>query len=549
MHRWKDLVILSVVALAAAGPVQAPRPPKPLQELKSRAVEGVEGRRKVVQEIVDSLFSFGELGFQEVETQRYLTTLLREKGFEIETPVAGIPTAWVARWGHGRPVVALGSDVDAIPQASQKPGVAYRAPLVEGAPGHGEGHNSGLAVVVAAALAVKDLLEAEALPGTIVIWPGIAEELLGAKAHFVRAGVFRDVEAVLFCHVSSELFTYWGPSGGSGLVSVEYRFQGQAAHSAVDPWNGRSALHAVELMNAGWNYRREHLRLQQRSHYVISDGGDQPNVVPQTAAVWYYFRETEYPRILELWKLGDKTAAGAALMTDTTFQSRVLGSAWPGHMNRPIAAAMHANALQVGMPRWSADDQAMARAIQQEIGAEARGLGTEVARELFGRETVPDRENLGGASDDIGDISWNVPTVVLSYPANIRGGPAHHWSKAIAMATPIAHKGSTAGAKVMALTLLDVLLTPQLLRDAWTYFRDVQERQQHYVPLLGPEDRPAIWLNSAIMERYRSKMREFYYDPARASTYLEQLGIRYPTVRTTPTPDSRTEVPGRTGRR
>ena len=219
--------------------------------------------------------------------------------------------------------------------ASQKPGVAYRAPLIEGAPGHGEGHNSGNAVNIAAALAVKQIMEREKLPGTLVLWPGVAEELLATKAWYVREGLFKDVDVCLFAHVSDNLAVSWGQGGGTGLVSVEYTFTGESAHSAGAPWRGRSALDAVELMNIGWNYHREHMRLQQRSHYVVTDGGHQPNVVPPIATVWYYFRETSYPQIKAMWDAGDKMAEGAALMTNTKWTSRILGAAWPQHMNKP----------------------------------------------------------------------------------------------------------------------------------------------------------------------------------------------------------------------
>ncbi|HSG65932.1 MAG TPA: amidohydrolase, partial [Gammaproteobacteria bacterium] len=226
---------------------------------KAEAADRVDRLAKLTQQINDSLFSFSELGFQEFETQRYLTELLRAEGFEVLHGVAGMPSAWWASWGSGTPVIALGSDVDGIPQASQLPGVAYREPLIEGAPGHGEGHNSGQAVNITAALAVKAIMERDELPGTLVLWPGIAEELLAAKAWFTRDGLFDGVDAVLFTHVADNLGVSWGLARGTGLVSVEYSFEGVAAHGAGDPWRGRSALDAVELMNVGWNYRREHL--------------------------------------------------------------------------------------------------------------------------------------------------------------------------------------------------------------------------------------------------------------------------------------------------
>ena len=502
-----------------------------IEKLKADALADVDANQTLVQQIVDSIFSFGELGYQEVETSRYLTALLEKHGFKVERGIAGMPTAWVATWGSGKPVIALGSDIDGIPQASQKPGVAYKDPMIVGAPGHGEGHNSGQAVNIVAALAVKKIMEREKLSGTLVIWPGVAEELVGGKAYLIRAGAFKDVDVCLFSHVGSGLGVSWGATQGTGLVSVEYTFQGESAHSAGAPWRGRSALDAVELMNIGWNYRREHLRLQQRSHYVIRNGGDQPNVVPSNASVWYYFRETQYQRIKELWEIGDTIAQAAASMSGTKLTgTRVLGSAWPRHFNKTVAETMQANITRVGMPKWDDADQAMAKAVQHELKVDEKGLEGEVGK--LG-EPVKDDDNRGGGSDDIGDVSWILPTVTLRYPSNIPGTPGHSWWDAIAMATPIAHKGATAGARVTALTMVDLLTKPALIEDAWKYFRDVQTKDLKYTPLMRPQDTPATELNSDIMGRYRAEMKKYYYDPTRYKTYLEQLGIKYPTVRST----------------
>ena len=393
---WFSLTA-GVVAVAAAalqaGQNPAPAPaPKPavtapaakvdprVATLKAQVMADVNGMYDFGQVMTDMVFSYGELGFQEFETQRYLGGILKENGFTVENGVAGIPSAWVAKWGSGRPVIALGSDVDCIPQASQKPGVAYRDQIVDGAPGHGEGHNSGTPLNIVAAIAVKRIMEREKLPGTIMIWPGIAEEQLGTKAYYVREGLFKDVDLVMYNHVGSNLVTGWGDGGGNGLISVEYMFEGETAHSAGAPWRGRSALDAVELMNVGWNYRREHLRLQQRSHYVVTNGGDQPNVVPRNAGVWYYFRETGYDSIKNLWDIGDKMAEGAALMTNTKWTSRVLGSAWPSHMNRTMAETLYANIQQVGLPTWSEADLTLARATQKELNVPVVGLGDEDSR-------------------------------------------------------------------------------------------------------------------------------------------------------------------------
>src|SRR5215469_16448033 len=303
--------------------------------MKADLAGQIDGMKKQAQVMTDTVFSFGELGFQESETSKYLTGILEKEGFSIQRNVAGVPTAFVATWGQGKPVIALGSDIDDIPQASQKPGVAYHEPFLEGAPGHGEGHNSGQAVNITAAIVLKKLMDKYKLAGTIKLFPGVAEEVLGSKAFYVRAGLFKDVDLVLGCHVGNELATAYGQGANdSGLVSVQYYFHGKAAHAAGAPWQGRSALDAVELMDTAWNFRREHLRLQQRSHHVIINGGDQPNVVPSEAAVWYYFRELDYPHIKELYELGNNMAQAATMMTGTTVTQRVVGSAWPTHFNK-----------------------------------------------------------------------------------------------------------------------------------------------------------------------------------------------------------------------
>jgi aminobenzoyl-glutamate utilization protein B len=526
--RVLSLLVLMLSATPLAGQRRAARPDPRLARLKAEVAREIDARAPFTARLVDQIFSFGELGFQEVESSRFLVGVLRDSGFTVEEGIAGIPTAWVASWGSGRPVISLGSDIDGIPQASQYPGVACRAPMVDGAPGHGEGHNSGLAVHVTAALAARAVLQRERLSGTIRIWPGVAEELVGTKAYFVRAGLFAQSDVALFTHVGNNLGVQWGMRDGTGLVSVEYLFEGRAAHAAGAPWRGRSALDAVELMNVGWNYRREHLRLPHRSHYVITNGGDQPNVVPPRAGVWYYFRELDEPEIRELWAIGDTMAMAAAQMAGVRLaSSRVLGSAWPQHFNRPIAQAMDGNIRRVGLPQWSEADQRLARAVQLESGARDSGLAVALDT-LEGPVRPGDRR--GGGSDDIGDVTWTLPTVTLRFPSNIPNLPGHSWLNAISMATPIAHQGATAGAKVVAMTILDLAMTPGLVDSARAYFTE-QTAVTKYRPLIRPDDRPATELNTGVMERFRPAMRRFYYDPSRYSSYLEQLGVTYPTVK------------------
>jgi aminobenzoyl-glutamate utilization protein B len=222
-------------------------------------------------------------------------------------------------------------------------------------------------------------------------------------------------------------------------------------------------------------------------------------------------------------------AKAAAMMAGVELQpTKLLGSAWPQHFNKVVAETTWANIQKIGLPTWSTEDQQLAKAVQKELkNPAADGLRTKLRESLQG----PVTENNGGGSDDIGDISWNVPTVTLRYPSNIPNLPGHNWANAISMATPIAHRGVTAGAKVQAMTILDLVTRPELVEQAWTYFRDVQTKDTKYEPLLRPQDQPAIWLNKGTMDKYRPEMKKYYYDPSRYKTYLEQLGIKYPTVK------------------
>jgi len=282
-------------------------------------------------------------------------------------------------------------------------------------------------------------------------------------------------------------------------------------------------------MEVGWNFRREHLRPQQRSHSVIVDGGDQPNVVPSEATIWFYFRERDYDHIEELFSIGKSMAQGAAMMTGTELAKiRIVGSAWPGHFNKTIAETLYENIKAVGLPEWDDDDQSLARGVQAEVGGREVGLATKLA-ELA--PALKESERRAGYADDIGDVSWTVPTAVLSFPSNVPGLPGHNWSNAVAMATPIAHKGATAGAKVHAMTMLDFLMRPELIEKAWDYFRNVQTKDVQYKPFIRPEDEPAIERNRDIMDRFRPEMRKFYFDATKYDTYLKQLGVEYPTLR------------------
>lgn len=526
-------IFLLVFASSIWAQKKASSVPSKVELLKREVLKSLDDKKKAAQEMVDMVFSFSELGFQEIESSSYLIGILEKNGFTVEKGIAGVPTAWMAKWGNGKPVIALGSDIDGIPKASQKPGVAYKEPIVEDAPGHGEGHNSGLPLVILSAIEVKKIMEREGFSGTLMIWPGVAEELLGTKAWYIRDGYFKNVDACIFTHVSSNLGVSWGDAGSNGLVSVAFKFEGSSAHSAGAPWRGKSALDAVELMDIAWNFKREHLKPTQRSHYVITDGGDQPNVVPSKASVWYYLRERTYEDIKNMYDDALLYAKSVANMTGTKVSHQLLGTAWPGHFNKSIAEAVYKNITQVGLPTWDSSDQQLARAVQKLVNApkkNQRGAPIDGLATKLDTLNGPVQFSMGGGSDDIADIAWNVPTVVLRYPSNIPGTPGHNWADGIAMATPIAHKGVVSGSKVVAATLLDMFTNPTIIENAWDYHKNVQTKDVKYIPFVEATTPPAIHLNKKIMDQFRPQLKKYYYDPSKYKTYLEQLGIQYPQL-------------------
>ena len=526
-HSLPGKALAALLASTTLATIPLPATAKAPAALKKEVATAIDGEAKLVQEMVDSVFSFAEPGFQEFKTADYLTAILEKNGFTITKGVAGIPSAWTATWGTGGPLVALGSDVDGLLGLSQYPGSPTLKPMVAGAPGHGEGHNSGMPLIVAAAIATKNVMEKRGIKGRLMLWPGVAEELLATKAFYVRAGLFKDVDASIFTHVGSGFGTGYGEMGNNGMVSVEYNFHGKTSHAAGAPWAGRSALDGVELMDIAWNMRREHLPITQRSHYVITNGGGQPNIVPGEATVWYYFREQTFDSIRKLYETGSEIAEAAAKATGTTVTRRILGYAAPNFGNKPLAEAAYANIQTVGMPKWSAEDQAFAKAAQQANKLEIKPLEDKV-----GPLSTPETrgKSNGGGSDDIGDIMWTVPTITIRFPSNIPSMIGHNVTSAIAMATPIAHKGAVAGAKAVAMTVLDIMTTPTLVSEAKAYFTNVQTKDQKYDPVLTAEDKPAIHLNKEIMDRMRPELEKFYYDPSKYDSYLEQLGIAYPNT-------------------
>lgn len=497
MARRQVIILLASYLLAGAYPAPTAQQGK---DPKATAFQAIDRNSDEIAKAGDAIFSFAELGMQEVETSRLCSTLLGEMGYKVETGISGIPTAILATYGAGKPVIAIHVEYDALPSGSQTSGVTVRREIVPGAPGHAEGHNTNAALWIGAAFGIKEAIDKHHLKGTIKLFSAPAEEQGISRPYFVRDGYFKDVDAAFHAHVGSSLSTSYGLRQYA-VMSVEYEFFGKTAHAAASPWTGVSAVDAAKLMDIGWDVLREHLPPSQRSHSVIVQGGIQPNVVPDYAKIWFYFRDASYEGANDLYQKARNVADGAASMTGTTWKETVLSACWPTRDNRTIAEVVQSNIDQVGMPEWTADEQALARAIQKAAGVKESGLTT-------GTSTLEQAEQ-SASSNDSGDVTFTVPHGRITFPSNVPGVPFHHWAAAIAEATSIAHKGTIAGAKVMAGSVIDLLVRPEILVEARETFAQ-EVAGSTYRSLLPPDQKPPISLNAEEMAKYREKMRPSY---------------------------------------
>jgi aminobenzoyl-glutamate utilization protein B len=411
-----------------------------------------------------------------------------------------MPTGFIASYGSGKPVIALHTEFDATPGCSQAPGVAEPMPIVEGAPGHTEGHNVNGAVMIGAALAIKKTIDEYGIKGTLKVFGAPAEEQLVSRPYFVRDGYFKDVDVALHDHIGKELGTVYGVRQYA-LISAEFTFKGQSAHAATAPWNARDALDAAVLMDIGWDKLREHLEPTQRSHRVITNGGDQPNVIPNRSTIWWFFREATAEKTRALFEKAKRVAQGAALMTETSYDVNVLSAVWPTRANRTLAEVIQRNIEEIGMPQWTEGEQKLVHEVQTKVKAKPTGMPTKVASLKECVQSV--------SANDSGEVSWVVPTGLISFPSNIPGVSYHHWSAGVSLATSIAHKGAVAGAKAMASSAIDLLLDPKIVVKAKETFKQ-EIGDVEYRPLLPPDQKPPLDLNRDLMERYRPKMREHY---------------------------------------
>lgn len=450
-------------------------------------------------DISDSIWRFAELGLQEHKSSALLTKTLQDAGFSVEKNLAGMPTCFVASYGSGKPVIGILAEFDALPMLSQKAGVAGADPVVPGAPGHGCGHNLMGAAATAAAIAVRQTMEQFQLRGTIKLFGSPAEELAISRPYMVRAGLFKDVDAVINNHTSSSFATGYGVSG-SAMYSVVFTFRGKTAHSGSNPWTGRSALDGVEIMDVATNFLREHLHFSTRMHYVILDGGEAPNVVPDRARVWYVVRSSDenleaiYGRVLDCAK-GAATASGTELA-----EIRVIAGIHQSHHNKALAELMLKNIQLVGMRSWSDEDHAFARSLQKALGAKQNGMPSKI-----GELAKPAVVFTGGASSDHGDVTLVAPTATISFPGMVPGSQGHHWSAVACGFGSVAWKGLNAGAKAMAASAIDLLTRPEDLGAIQKEFAEYSKTHS-YKSFLPSDAQPPVDFYCKLMEQYRPTM-------------------------------------------
>ncbi|MBG0858418.1 MAG: amidohydrolase [Bacteroidales bacterium] len=451
--------------------------------------------------ISDSIWCYAELGMQEFRSSALLIRTLEEEGFSVEKGVAGMPTCFVATWGNGKPVIGILGEFDALPMISQKALTPSQNPVINGAPGHGCGHNMMGAAGIAAAIAVKRSMELNNLQGTVKFFGSPAEETVISRPYMVREGVFRDVDAVIDNHASSGFSTTYGVSGNA-LVSAVFSFRGKTAHAAAAPWSGRSALDGVELMNIAANYLREHLIYTSRLHYIVIEGGEAPNVVPDKASVWYYVRNTD-GNLEEMYKRVVDCARGAAIASGTILDTAmVLTAIHQKHSNKGMAETIRRNIELVGMPQWTDDENNFARSLQKNLGAKEAGYPVKI-----GEWTPPSGTQSGGASTDVGEVSLIAPLATLDFPGGVPGAIGHHWSTVAAGYGTAAWKGLNAGARVMAGTALDLLTNTKLLNEIKSEFAEYS-RTHPYKSFLPEGARPPLNLNRELMDKYRRAMMD-----------------------------------------
>ncbi len=479
------LLMIAAVVSCCSGQLSAVEAPT-LGATQQFAVERVEAHADEIKEVNQSIWRFAEVGLQEHKSAALFEKKLKAVGFKVETGIAGMPTAFVAEYGSGTPIIAILAEYDALPGLSQK-AAPYREPVEEGAAGHACGHSGLGAAAFGGAVAIKEAMDEHGLKGTIRLYGTPAEETGIGKVYMQLAGVFDDLDVCLHWHPASKNEVHWSNSS-KALVSIKFTFRGTAAHASVSPESGISALDAVELMNVGVQYLREHVKEDARIHHVITDGGGQPNVVPAMAEVWYYVRADRHEDAERYVERVKEIAQGAAMMTRTKLDVRVDTDNHELIENQPLAQLCLKNLELVGPPMFSEEEKAFARRCQEPL-IEAFGKQFPVALEEDIRPLTPGGQARG--STDVGDISWHVPTGgfrTVCFPAE---SPGHSWQNVASIGSSIGEKGTIYAAKVLAVTTIDLLEDPALLAAAKAD-HETRMKDRKYTSLVPNGQKPPV---------------------------------------------------------
>jgi len=469
------------------------------QASKQKALNWISENESRIIEVSDKIWEFAELGLQEFKSSSLLAEELRKAGFKIEMGVAGMPTAFVATYGSGRPVIGVMGEYDALPGLSQKP-LPTKEPLAEGAPGHGCGHNIHGTSGMAGTIAAKVAMEASGIKGTLKFFGTPAEESASGKVFMVRDGFFDGVEAVLSHHPGS--MNTAGLASSLANNSVKFHFYGVSSHAAGSPEEGRSAMDAVELMNIGVNFMREHVIQEARIHYVVEAGGDQPNVVPAYARSWYLIRAPERDQVELIYKQVLEIARGATIMTGTTHKVEFIKGIYNKLPNRALSELVVSNMREIGAPKYTEEEQKFAKEIAKTITPESKRAslrkskrpGWEKLMDVDLDQSIPDAWNEGEVSPgstDVADVSWKAPTMEFTTATSVLGTPGHSWQNTAQSGMRIGHKSLIFAAKTISASLIDLLTKPELPKKV----RDEFEQRlagRFYKSPLPPELKPPL---------------------------------------------------------
>lgn len=447
--------LLATVIAACSSVAMAASP----SATKRAAVASVDRHAADLTKLSDQIWGFAETALREHRSSKALADYAEQQGFSVTRNVSGMPTAFVASFGSGKPVIGIMGEYDALPGVSQK-AQSQKSPVVEGGAGHGCGHNLFGAASLGAALAIKEQIAAGKLKGTVRFYGTPAEEAVGGKTYMARDGVFNDVDVMFAWHPGDE--TRADMVSSQAMVDLVVKFHGKAAHAAGDPWNGRSAVDGVEAFTHGVNLMREHMKTSSRVHYVITDGGDVPNVVPEHGAVWIWARDWQRTEVESLLARLRKIADGAALMTGTTVDVNVQGGSWELLIMESGAKLLDANLRWVGAPEYTAAEQAFAKDIQRATDVPAEGMDGTI-QSLQGQKEE-------GGSTDVGDVSWVVPTLNLTVATAPKDAPWHAWPVVATGGMSIGHKGLIVASKTLAATMVDLYERPQAIREVRAEF-------------------------------------------------------------------------------